>query len=81
MVALQRKMCENLKIGRISRNESNIHMFRFRLNIFQGQSGSSEVKLGSNRQISVELVEMNPIYICFDSEFSQQFRFNIFLGQ
>ena len=45
---------------------------------------SSEVKLGSNRQIRVksgELVEMYPIYIYFDSEFSQEFRFNIFLGK
>ena len=33
---------------------------------------SPEVKLGSNRRIrakSDELVEMYPIYICFDSEF------------
>ena len=45
---------------------------------------SSEVKLGSNRRIRVKLgglVEMYPIYICFDWEFSQEFRFNIFQGQ
>ena len=45
----------------------------FRLNVFQGQLESSEVKLGSNPSQtgvkSARLVEIHPIYICFDSEF------------
>ena len=39
---------------------------------------------GQNRRIRVKsggLVEIYPIYICFDSKFSQEFRFNIFQGQ
>ena len=45
---------------------------------------SPEVKLGSNRRIRVKsgrLVGIYQIYICFDSEFSQEFKFNIFQGQ
>jgi len=47
-------------------------------------SWSLEVKLGSNRQIKAKLAglaEMYPTYICFDSEFSQEFRFYIFQSQ
>ena len=39
---------------------------------------------GQNRRIRVKsggLVEIYPIYICFDSKFPQEFRFNIFQGQ
>ena len=39
---------------------------------------------GQNRRIRVKsggLVEIYLIYICFDSKFSQEFRFNIFQGQ
>ena len=47
-------------------------------------SWSLEVKLGSNRQIKAKLAglaEMYPTYICFDSEFSPEFRLNIFQAQ
>ena len=40
--------------------------------------------MGHTRPIGVKsgrLVEIYQIYICFDSEFSQEFRFNIFQGQ
>ena len=40
--------------------------------------------MGQNREIRVksgELVEIYSIYICFDSKFSQEFKFNIFQGQ
>ena len=60
----------------------------FRFNIFQGQLGSSEVKLGSNLGQtgskgvkSGRLVGIYQIHICFDSEFSQEFKFDIFQGQ
>ena len=40
--------------------------------------------MGQTRPVGVksgQLVEIHQIYICFDSEFSQEFRFNIFQGQ
>ena len=40
--------------------------------------------MGQNREIRVKsggLVEIYSIYICFDSKFSQEFKFNIFQGQ
>ena len=39
-----------------------------------GQTSPVWVKSG-------QLVKIHQIYICFDSEFSQEFRFNIFQGQ
>ena len=52
-------------------------MYHDLFNVIRGQTGSN----GRIRVKSAELVEMYSIYVCFDSELSQEFRFNIFQGQ
>ena len=56
----------------------------FTFNIFQGQLGSSEVKLGSNPskkgQIGPVDRKISNLHM-FHSEFSQEYIFNIFQGQ
>ena len=52
-------------------------MYHDLFKVIRGQTGSN----GRIRVKSAELVEMYSIYVCFDSEFFQEFRFSIFQGQ
>ena len=87
-VKLRSKPSNQGQIGQISRNVPNIHMVRLRIlsriqiqNSLRSNQVIRRSNLGQNRQIRVkfgQLVEIYSIYICFDSKFSQEYKFYIF---
>ena len=90
-VKLGSKRSNKGQIGQSSRNMSNMHMFRLeilsKIQIEVNLRSNQVIKrsnMGRKRQIGVktgQVVEICPIYICFDSNFCQKMKFKIIWGQ